>query len=208
MLRIIPCLLSLSLCICCAFGAPRRSPWHGQHTADQGSSTVDGVNTLYGSPTIVTTPTTTTTRPGGQSYAQTTLPSTTTSLSSLALQNQRLANPTSTDTSTSTTGRATTGTTTGTATGPTGAAGSVKCYRLASDFPPSSQWVSLQSLIDTSRPDMVGSSNDGPDEADAAIAAVQSVSESAGLDPCVSPIARFCWIDTDMRGFAVELHLQ
>ncbi|KAL8853597.1 MAG: hypothetical protein Q9221_001583 [Calogaya cf. arnoldii] len=30
---------------------------------------------------------------------------------------------------------------------------------------------------------MVGSSNDGPDEADAVIAAVRSVSESAGLDP-------------------------
>ncbi|KAL8798886.1 MAG: hypothetical protein Q9182_006316 [Xanthomendoza sp. 2 TL-2023] len=63
------------------------------------------------------------------------------------------------------------------------AAGSIQCYRLASDFPSPSQWVSLQSLIDTSRPDMVGSSNDGPDEADAAIAAIQSVSNSAGLDP-------------------------
>ncbi|KAL8923630.1 MAG: hypothetical protein Q9172_003054 [Xanthocarpia lactea] len=67
--------------------------------------------------------------------------------------------------------------------GPSTVPGSLQCYRLASDFPPSSQWVSWQTLIDTSRPDMVGSSNSGPDEADAAFAAVQAVSQSAGLDP-------------------------
>ncbi|KAL8907512.1 MAG: hypothetical protein Q9171_005827 [Xanthocarpia ochracea] len=67
--------------------------------------------------------------------------------------------------------------------GPSSVPGSIQCYRLASDFPPSSQWVSWQTLIDTSRPDMVGISNSGPDEADAAIAAVQAVSQSAGLDP-------------------------
>ncbi|KAL8670173.1 MAG: hypothetical protein Q9168_005270 [Polycauliona sp. 1 TL-2023] len=79
--------------------------------------------------------------------------------------------------------------TSGRPTGSTGgaaAAGSIQCYRLASDFPPTSQWVSLQTLIDTSRPDMVGSSNDGPDEADAVIAAVPSVAESAGLDPRIA----------------------
>ncbi|KAL9040136.1 MAG: hypothetical protein Q9180_002099 [Flavoplaca navasiana] len=63
--------------------------------------------------------------------------------------------------------------------------GRLQCYRLASDFP--SQWVSLQTLIDTSRPDMVGSSNDGPDEADAVIAGVLSVADKAGLDPYDPP---------------------
>ncbi|CAL8582990.1 hypothetical protein XPA_008628 [Xanthoria parietina] len=86
-----------------------------------------------------------------------------------------------------TNGATTTSTTTSSTAGPSNVVspgtGSLQCYRLASEFPPSSQWVSLQTLIDTSRPDMVGSSNDGPNEADAAIAAVQSVSESAGLDP-------------------------
>ncbi|KAI4262601.1 MAG: hypothetical protein L6R42_002222 [Xanthoria sp. 1 TBL-2021] len=85
-----------------------------------------------------------------------------------------------------TNGATTTSTTTGSTAGPSNVSpgtGSLQCYRLASDFPPSSQWVSLQTLIATSRPDMIGSSNDGPDEADAAIAAVQSVSESAGFDP-------------------------
>ncbi|KAL8997311.1 MAG: hypothetical protein Q9169_003403 [Polycauliona sp. 2 TL-2023] len=74
---------------------------------------------------------------------------------------------------------------TGSANAPAGG-GSIQCYRLASDFPASSEWVSLQTLIDTSRPDMVGSSNDGPDEADAAIAAVQSVANSAGIDPRIA----------------------
>ncbi|KAI4283125.1 MAG: hypothetical protein L6R38_002389 [Xanthoria sp. 2 TBL-2021] len=85
-----------------------------------------------------------------------------------------------------TNGATTTSTTTGSTAGPSNVppgTGSLQCYRLASEFPPSSQWVSLQTLIDTSRPDMIGSSNDGPDEADAVIAAVQSVSESAGIDP-------------------------
>ncbi|KAL8782639.1 MAG: hypothetical protein Q9213_005226 [Squamulea squamosa] len=69
---------------------------------------------------------------------------------------------------------------------PDNGARTIQCYRLASEFPPSDQWVSLDVLIGTSRPDMVGSSNDGPDEADAAIAAVQSISEAAGLDPRIA----------------------
>ncbi|KAL8754342.1 MAG: hypothetical protein Q9199_004413 [Rusavskia elegans] len=93
-----------------------------------------------------------------------------------------------------TNGATTTSTTTGSTAGPSNVSpgtGSLQCYRLASDFPPSSQWVSLQALIATSRPDMIGSSNDGPDEADAAIAAVQSVSESAGFDPYDPPNVHF-----------------
>ena len=81
---------------------------------------------------------------------------------------------------------------TATSTGPTAGStrvlagsGSLQCYRLASDFP--SQWISLQTLIDTSRPDMVGSSNDGTDEADAVIAGVLSVADKAGLDPYDPP---------------------
>ncbi|KAI4251178.1 MAG: hypothetical protein LQ352_005015 [Teloschistes flavicans] len=58
-----------------------------------------------------------------------------------------------------------------------------KCYRTAAEFPPTSQWMSLSCLINHSRPDMVGSSNDGPDEADDVIAAVQSVAQSADIDP-------------------------
>ncbi|KAL8735319.1 MAG: hypothetical protein Q9166_000864 [cf. Caloplaca sp. 2 TL-2023] len=135
MLRITPCLLSLSVFLCSAFGAPGYDPSREPHTGGDWSPTTtstDDANTYTdGSPTTATIPTTTSTNTGGEFFEQTTMP---------------------------------------------------VCYRLASEFPASSQWVSLQTLIDTSRPDMIGSSNDGPDEADAAIAAVQSVSESAGLD--------------------------
>ncbi|KAL8843803.1 MAG: hypothetical protein Q9176_001765 [Flavoplaca citrina] len=76
-----------------------------------------------------------------------------------------------------------TGPTAGSTSVPAGS-GSLQCYRLASDFP--SQWISLQTLIDTSRPDMIGSSKDGPDEADAVIAGVLSVADAAGLDPRIA----------------------
>ena len=60
-----------------------------------------------------------------------------------------------------------------------------QCYRLASQFPSSNEWMSWECLVGNSRPDMVGSSNDGPDEADAIIAAVESVAQAAGIDPYV-----------------------
>ncbi|KAL8876694.1 MAG: hypothetical protein Q9198_005154 [Flavoplaca austrocitrina] len=81
-----------------------------------------------------------------------------------------------------------TGPTAGSTSVPAGS-GSLQCYRLASDFP--SQWISLQTLIDTSRPDMIGSSKDGPDEADAVIAGVLSVADAAGLDPYDPPGTHF-----------------
>lgn len=61
-----------------------------------------------------------------------------------------------------------------------------KCYRYHSDFPSSSQWMSLSCIISHARPDMVGFSNDGPDEADNVISAIQAVSQQAGIDPYVS----------------------
>lgn len=45
--------------------------------------------------------------------------------------------------------------------------------------------MSLACLINHSKPDMVGSSDDGPDEADHVIAAVQSVAQKAGIDAYV-----------------------
>ncbi|KAL8939581.1 MAG: hypothetical protein Q9216_003283 [Gyalolechia sp. 2 TL-2023] len=58
-----------------------------------------------------------------------------------------------------------------------------RCYRMHSDFPAESQWMDLPCMISHARPDMVGISNDGPDEADNVISAIQSVSEQAGIDP-------------------------
>lgn len=66
---------------------------------------------------------------------------------------------------------------------PTTTTGKPKCYRYASEFPPKSAWVSLDCLISHARPRMVTSSNDGPNEADNAIAAVKSVAGQAGIDP-------------------------
>lgn len=68
---------------------------------------------------------------------------------------------------------------------PTTTIGKPKCYRYAWEFPPKSAWVSLDCLISHARPRMVTSSNDGPNEADNAIAAVKSVAGQAGIDPYV-----------------------
>ncbi|KAL8948807.1 MAG: hypothetical protein Q9222_005036 [Ikaeria aurantiellina] len=108
------------------------------------------------------------TNTGGLFYAQTTMPTTT--------------GPTATDTDTATGGTQPTGTSTSTGDCPM-TSSAPKCYQLNSDFPPVSQWMSIQCLINHSRPDMVGSSNDGPNEADLAIAAVQSQASIAGIDP-------------------------
>lgn len=74
---------------------------------------------------------------------------------------------------------------TGTGNCPTTSTGTPKCYRYDSDFPPESEWMSLDCMISHGRSDMVTFSNDGPDEADNAIAAVQSVAGKAGIDPYV-----------------------
>ncbi|KAL8864441.1 MAG: hypothetical protein Q9174_007353, partial [Haloplaca sp. 1 TL-2023] len=58
-----------------------------------------------------------------------------------------------------------------------------QCYQLASQFPSPNEWMSWECLVSNSRTAMVGSSNDGPDEADAAIAAIESVAQTAGIDP-------------------------
>ena len=108
--------------------------------------------------------------------------STTTDPATTATSTQNL--PTST-TGTTTTGIQTTTGSTGTGNCPT-TSSTPKCYRYHSDFPPSSQWMSLACIISHARPDMVTFSNDGPDEADNVISAVQSVSQQAGIDPYVS----------------------
>ncbi|KAI4188125.1 MAG: hypothetical protein LQ348_003977 [Seirophora lacunosa] len=69
---------------------------------------------------------------------------------------------------------------------PTTTIGKPKCYRYAWEFPPKSAWVSLDCLISHARPRMVTSSNDGPNEADNAIAAVKSVAGQAGIDPRIA----------------------
>ncbi|KAL8723206.1 MAG: hypothetical protein Q9225_000472 [Loekoesia sp. 1 TL-2023] len=61
-----------------------------------------------------------------------------------------------------------------------------KCYRYHTDFPSPSQWISLPCMISHARPDMVGFSNDGPDEADNVISAVQAVSQEARIDPRIA----------------------
>ncbi|KAL8713218.1 MAG: hypothetical protein Q9220_002739 [cf. Caloplaca sp. 1 TL-2023] len=106
--------------------------------------------------------------PGGEFFVQTTMTTTT--------------GATATGTGTDTSNILPTGTSTGTGICPS-TSSAPKCYRLDSDFPPVSQWMSIQCLINHSRPDMVGSSNDGPTEADLAIAAVQSQASIAGVDP-------------------------
>ncbi|KAI4205941.1 MAG: hypothetical protein LQ350_000126 [Teloschistes chrysophthalmus] len=142
---------------------------------------------IHGPPPIVTPQSNT----GGLFYAQTTMPTTTTTYggqTSSFGDNQ----PTTTDyddqpTTTSYSGSGNrVAVPSSEATGAGGwcptTSSAAKCYRTAAEFPPTSQWMSLDCLINHSRPDMVGSSNDGPDEADDVIAAVQSVAQSAGID--------------------------
>ncbi|KAL8653025.1 MAG: hypothetical protein Q9210_002343 [Variospora velana] len=69
---------------------------------------------------------------------------------------------------------------------PTTTSGTPICYRFASQFPPKSAWVSLNCLISHARPAMVTSFNNGPSEADNAIAAIKAVSRQARIDPRIA----------------------
>lgn len=181
MLCITACLLSYTVFICSVDGAPRYNPYHEPHTAGRSNGRGNGRTATSTSTDVDTSPTTTIINPGGGFFdAQTTMP-VTTAQPTLTYENDASVDDDSfEDKYKDDNNRPTTRPPAGSTSIPTGR-GSLRCYRFASDFP--SQWISLQTLIDTSRPDMVGSSNDGPDEADAVIAGVLSVADAAGLDP-------------------------
>ncbi|KAL8692073.1 MAG: hypothetical protein Q9218_002832 [Villophora microphyllina] len=147
---------------------PLTGPNHPSTTYDTATSTYNNIETNI----------------GGAFYVQTTMPTTTTTYGG---QISTYEDETTTTEPSATESRVAAATSQpgGTGGGCPATASAQKCYRTASEFPPTSQWMSLTCLINHSRPDMVGSSNDGPDEADALIAAVQSVAQSAGIDPYV-----------------------
>ncbi|KAL8933276.1 MAG: hypothetical protein Q9211_005868 [Gyalolechia sp. 1 TL-2023] len=61
-----------------------------------------------------------------------------------------------------------------------------QCYRYHSEFPPESQWLDLPCIISRTRAAMVAYADNGPDEAENVISAIQSVSGQAGIDPRIA----------------------